>query len=74
MKKENIKKWVYYNLSDLFRFHLQIPLISIHIDLMTRSFERQYYYILVFEFRVYKWKIQFMWGESDEHKHDRKRD
>lgn len=67
-----IRKWIYRNFSDIFKFHIQIPFISIRIDFLTFYYEMDAMYNLAFDINIFGFKFYFVWGESRRHKYWRK--
>jgi hypothetical protein len=63
-----IKKWIFRNFSNIFKFHLQIPFIYIKIDLLTQYHEGDAVYNLAFDINIFGLKIYFVWGEKSRHK------
>jgi len=74
MKSKNMKvrKWIYRNFSNIFKFHIEIPFILIRIDLHTYYYECCALYNLAFDINIFGFKFYFVWGEDFRHRDYRK--
>ena len=57
----------------MFRFHLEIPLICIHTELMTYCVERDCYNYIRWFFKIWKWRFELDWGKTREERANQKR-
>lgn len=56
-----------FKLPDILEFQLVIPLVEIYINMLIYSPYKASYYVFQFRLRLWKWKTEFIWGETRWH-------